>query len=490
MAHRPMARLRLNRYALSLALGVALVLVIFNELGYRSALKVQQSTAARVDAQAQLQELQRRLLDAETGKRGYLLSGRDSYLEPYQSALTAIPELLERLHEIYGDDVQTAEPIRRIETSVQARLAELALTLQLDSEGKVDQWREVLMTDVGREQMEELRSGVAELRSLENARIAENREALVRGLTFSRLGIDVLALLALAALAVVVRKTNALDRARAEHAEALAAERDLLEQDVARRTAELTELARHLETAREDERARVARDLHDELGALLTATKLDAARLKRTLGAMSPEAEARLNQLTATVDQGIALKRRIIEDLRPSSLKNLGLVAALEIQIREFAQRSELTVHTELQPVTLSESAQLTVYRLVQESLTNIAKYAKAREVRVRMAPHGEDRVRVSVQDDGIGFDPRVSRRSAHGLLGMRYRIEAEGGTMSVVSGHGQGTAVQATLPVAGVVANAVCSDVPDLRRRNRESRGASPRRNSQQGHSRRFRCN
>src|SRR5690606_6997755 len=156
-----------------------------------------------------------------------------------------------------------------------------------NSEGKHEQWREVLMTDVGHDQMDELRRSVAELRSLENARIAGNREELVHGLTFSRLGINVLAVLALIALAVVVNKTRALDRARAEHAEALAAERDSLEQDVARRTAELTELARHLETAREDERARVARDLHDELGALLTATKLDAARLRRTLGAMS-----------------------------------------------------------------------------------------------------------------------------------------------------------------------------------------------------------
>lgn len=450
MAHRPLSRARLNRYALALALGVALVLVVFNEIGYRSALKVQQSTAARVDAQAELQELQRRLLDAETGKRGFLLSGRERYLEPYRSALTAIPDLLERLDKVYGADTRTAAPFRRIESAVQARLTELALTLQLHNEGKHEQWREVLMTDVGREQMDELRSSVAELRSLEEARIAGNRETLVRGLAFSRLGINLLAALALIALAVVVRKTRALDRARTEHAEALAAERDSLEQDVARRTAELTELARHLETAREDERSRVARDLHDELGALLTATKLDAARLKRTLGAMSPEAEDRLKQLNATVDQGIALKRRIIEDLRPSSLKNLGLVAALEIQAREFAQRSELTVHTALQPVTLSDSAQLTVYRLVQESLTNIAKYAKAREVTVRMAPQGDDRVRVSVVDDGVGFDPKASRRSAHGLLGMRYRIEAEGGTMAVESGPGRGTALHATLPVAG----------------------------------------
>ena len=348
MAYNPLARLRLGAYALPLALMAALVLVMINESGYRNALSAQRSTAERVDAQAELQELQRRLLDAETGQRGYLLSGREGYLEPYQSALASIPGTLQRLDVFYGSDQRRREPIRKIERAAQAKLSELALTLQLHREGKHEQWHQLMLSDIGREQMDELRRSVTLLRNVENESIRSNREALVRALHLSRLGIHLMALLALVALVLMLRKARALDRATAEHARALAAERDLLEQQVTRRTADLTELARHLQTAREDERARVARDLHDELGALLTATKLDAARLKRTLGHMSPEAEDRLKRLNATVDQGIAMKRRIIEDLRPSSLDNLGLKAALEIQAREFAQRTELVVRCEL----------------------------------------------------------------------------------------------------------------------------------------------
>jgi len=224
---------------------------------------------------------------------------------------------------------------------------------------------------------------------------------------------------------------------------------------VARRTAQLTELAQqltelaqHLQTAREDERSRLARELHDELGALLTAAKLDAARIKSRLAGASPDAAERLAHLNATLNDGIALKRRIIEDLRPSSLNNLGLLSALEIQGREFAERSGIQVECDLQPVTLKPSAELTVYRLVQEAFTNIAKYAKAKRVEVKLLA-GDGVADISVRDDGVGFDTQVRRASTHGLLGMRYRVEAERGRFSIESRPGAGTLVRATLPMA-----------------------------------------
>ena len=228
----------------------------------------------------------------------------------------------------------------------------------------------------------------------------------------------------------------------------MAGERDRLEQEVAARTAQLKELAQHLQTIREDERSRLARELHDELGALLTAAKLDVARLKSRLGASaSADAAERLAHLNEALNGGIALKRRIIEDLRPSSLSNLGLVAALEIQLREFAARSEIAVVDQLEPVEVSPAAQLTIYRLVQEALTNVVKYAKASEVVVTLqAPSGGGAL-VSVRDNGVGFDTDVPRLARHGLIGMRYRVEAEGGTMRLSSKPGEGTLIEATLP-------------------------------------------
>jgi len=245
----------------------------------------------------------------------------------------------------------------------------------------------------------------------------------------------VMALCGLLALLLLLRRRTRTENSR-------------LDVEVAQRTAQLTELTRHLLTAREDERHRLARDLHDELGALLTSAKLDAARMRSRLAGTAPEALERLTHLTGTLDSVIALKRRIIEDLHPSALSHLGLVLTLEILLREFTDSSGLVVHTELAPVPLAADEQLVVYRLVQEAINNIAKHAKARQIWVALDLHGGC-VRVSVRDDGAGFETAAPLRSAFGLVGMRFRIEAAKGSLRVQSAPGAGTLIEALLPVA-----------------------------------------
>ena len=170
--------------------------------------------------------------------------------------------------------------------------------------------------------------------------------------------------------------------------------------------------------------------------------------MKSRLAGAAPETLERLAHLVSTLDSVIALKRRITEDLRPSALSNLGLVVTLEIAAREFTERSGIAVHCELAPVRLGESAELVVYRLVQEAITNITKYAQAQHVWLTLAERG-DRVEASVRDDGVGFDPQTQPPSAHGLMGMRFRVEAEHGTLAVVSAPGQGTLIRVSLPQA-----------------------------------------
>jgi len=179
---------------------------------------------------------------------------------------------------------------------------------------------------------------------------------------------------------------------------------------------------------------------------LLTAAKLDVARLKSKLGVHSAEIGQRLQHLTETLNSGIALKRRIIEDLRPSSLSNLGLTASLEILSREFAERSGIEMATSLEEVELDESRQLTVYRLVQESLTNVGKYAEAKQVDISLRSYS-NHVEVEIKDDGKGFDVRATRPSTHGLAGMRHRVEAAGGRLAVFSRPGSGTRISAVMP-------------------------------------------
>jgi len=251
----------------------------------------------------------------------------------------------------------------------------------------------------------------------------------------------------------LARQASTIARLHADIEQSAQVERERLDAEVRHRTAQLTELAQHLQSAREDERSHLARELHDELGALLTAAKLDTARLKAKLGEMSPEVADRLSHLNGLLNDGIALKRQITEDLRPSSLGNLGLVDSLEILSRDFASTSGLAVHCAVDPVDLGPSGELTAYRLVQEALNNIAKHARATDVWVVMTQTGPT-VTVSVRDNGDGFTPATVRRGAHGLLGMRYRVEAEGGVMSLASAPGLGTRIEGRLPVLSLPAS------------------------------------
>jgi len=281
---------------------------------------------------------------------------------------------------------------------------------------------------------------------------------------FSRIGIAALVVLSLAALLLYARQARRFDDERLERAAQLRFERDRLEVEVERRTRDITQIATHLQTAREDERSRLARELHDELGGLLTAAKLDVARMRSRLSAGPPEVLERMVHLVKTLDEGIALKRRIIEDLRPSSLNNLGLKAALEILCAEFAERSEIAVTTDIEELPLDDAGKLTTYRLVQEALTNVAKYASASTVHVVVATRG-GWAEIAVRDDGVGFDPTAARVAAHGLAGMRFRVQSAQGQLKVKSKPGHGTTIQARLPLPDHVQEAVDStmDVASL---------------------------
>jgi signal transduction histidine kinase len=439
---------RRKALAFPLAVAVALALLLISELAYWRSTGSMDALGQMAVARTEILQVLRRMIDAETGQRGYLLTGRQEYLEPYHEASQDVQRALQSLKRYYAGGAPAASAMAQLETMAQRRLSELNLTIALFDQGKEEAWRNVLLTDIGKEQMQALRAAAEELLTLEAQKVEAGRRDVYGTLMFNRIGVALTTVISLLALALYLRQTAALQAQREALRAAVQAERDQLEIEVQRRTGELTELTRHLFTAREDERSRLARELHDELGALLTAAKLDAARIKARLAGSLPEAGERLAHLSEVLNEGIALKRRIIEDLRPSSLSNLGLVAALEIHAREFAQSSGLDVDCQLQPVRLSASAELTAYRLVQEALTNVAKYAQAGRLQITLEPLDEGHARLEVQDDGIGFDTRCAPRSAHGLLGMRHRVNADGGRLQVQSAPGEGTRISAVLPL------------------------------------------
>jgi len=438
----------LSRTALSLMLAVlsACVLIGINEIGYIQSTRALNDIARDSHTRSALNRLLQLVLDAETGSRGYLLTGDPRYLEPYSAAVAEIGQDLDALGQDYASRAEEQATLVQLTRNVQRKLAEMDLSVRMRKQGNEDAWKFVLLTDVGKEHMDAIREQAGKLIGTTAQRLEASQVQIRRSTALSRIGIGTVATAALLAFYLYLRQSSAFKAAGEQQQKALQQERDLLERQVRDRTASLAELATHLQQVREDERGHLARELHDELGALLTAAKLDVARLKSKLGAPAPEITERLQHLTDTLNSGIALKRRIIEDLRPSSLSNLGLTASLEILAREFSESSGIEVTTHLEPVELDDASQLTVYRLVQESLTNIAKYAQARRAEVSVRDYG-NHVEVAVRDDGAGFDLKAAKPSTHGLAGMRHRVEAAGGRFEVMSAVGRGTRVSGTLP-------------------------------------------
>lgn len=439
---------KLPHMAISLPLAVLAVvgLIFINEASFRSSSDAVADMEEAQLTRGALNGLIQTILDAETGQRGYLLTGNERYLEPYTGAINQVNQQLDELRRIFTPYPEQLAEFGIMSRHISRKLAELDLSIRMRRENKEEAWRFVLTTDVGKEQMQAIREQTIKLAAASIRNMEQGQVQIKQTLLLSRIGVSILAIVGLLAFYMYLLQTKALLNSGVREQESLKRERDQLDLQVRERTANLAELATHLQNVREDERGHLARELHDELGALLTAAKLDVARLRSRLGVNQPEALERVAHLTTTLNSGIALKRRIVEDLRPSSLSHLGLVASLEILAREYEERAGISMTTDLEAVDLGGTAQLTVYRLVQESLTNIGKYAEATQVIVSLQNQG-GYISIEVHDNGKGFDVATISLTSHGINGMRHRVEAASGRLTVTSSAQTGTKVSAVLP-------------------------------------------
>ena len=225
-------------------------------------------------------------------------------------------------------------------------------------------------------------------------------------------------------------------------------DKEKLESMVRARTAELSELTSYLHKVREDERRSLARELHDELGAILTAAKLDIAFIKSRCAQSNPELVAKCDRIAEMLDQGTALKRRVIDNLRPSTLDMLGLAPAARDLVETFAEDARIVVDTDIDEEVLpGNDDALVLYRIIEEALSNISAHADASHVWVALDRAG-DLAHLLVRDDGKGFDPSRMPKSGHGIPVMRQRIRAMGGKFLLTSAPGAGTSVEVWLPL------------------------------------------
>lgn len=211
----------------------------------------------------------------------------------------------------------------------------------------------------------------------------------------------------------------------------------------------LRELAAGSEITREQERKRISREVHDELGQTLTALRLDVSMVRLRFGLNNPDLMNKVLGMTELVDRALQSVRDVAANLRPAVL-DMGIESALDWLSVEFSEHSgtPCTLHTSEEPFNIDEARSVGIFRIVQESLTNVARYAEASHVEIFIGLRGADLL-VEISDDGKGFDPELrSTRQSFGLLGMRERAIALGGDIYIISALGNGTIVSVLIPM------------------------------------------
>jgi signal transduction histidine kinase len=392
---------------------------------------------------------------AESSQRGYILLDNTNYLMPFQEAVGNLPQALNRLDQVYASAPPAlradAAEVKRLST---AKFEEMRDTLEAYRTRGRAAALELMRSDYGVLTMRRIDDRARSIEKSITADIVQASESwqtrrwVSLATTIAALAASVGLVLLLSRL--VVRQLRYREREAAQltqrHAE--------LEQLVEQRTAELSELSTHLQSLAEQEKSALSRELHDELGGLLVAARMDVSWIEERLSIQDPELQAHFRRVHEALQSGVDMKRRVVENLRPSLLDNLGLFPALRSQVGDTCRRAGLECverypHEELQ---LTPEASITVFRIVQEALTNIVKHARARSVEVAVETRPPWLV-VRIRDDGVGLPlERLRTLRSHGLAAMRQRAAGLGGQWQVRRPAGGGTDIEVRLPLERVL--------------------------------------
>lgn len=393
------------------------------------------------------------ITSAESGQRGYLLTGQTAYLEPFFRASRSWPTEINRLRNLTVSNPPRQSEIDALEELTAGAVRRLELTIaQTDQPGPRGN-SDVAGTGRATASMDRVREVVTRLLREEDARVEALRAEVLHDMWLTlavALFTTVMTVAVLARLHKLLRRYGAA-QARAENA--LREANQHLNREVEERTAELTELSQHLIRVSEEEKGKLARELHDTLGSNLTAINMDLNWIAKRLPEQ-PELRERLQRSLHMLTETVELKHEVIEGLRPSHLDNLGLAFAMRSHCREFTRRTGLPCEVDVVEDFDEIDPELAIafYRIAQESLTNVTKHANAKSVRLKL--HREaDGIRLCILDDGAGIPAGAgSKPKSHGLIGMRERMRQVGGKLEIrPNAGGRGTVVDAFIPTSSV---------------------------------------
>jgi signal transduction histidine kinase len=438
----------------TVSIGFVVLLYVVAEFG-RMRLVAAEEDVRRAQVQlARVVDIYQLLMNAESGHRGFLLTADTSYLEPFHRADGQIETLTRELAQTYkGRDPTVGAAIRELGVVAAQRMAQMHESVTVYQEQGPAAGLRLANSPSSNETMARFRDLAGITRDYERSLMTSSLEKWERELTLAgRLNLATL-LLGLMLTAIAAKALARNQRQRAETAAELKRQHDELKSQFDSQAAELNELARHLQHVQEEERARLSRGLHDELGGILLSARMDVTWMQKHAANDDAEVHKRLDRLRQVLDQGIELKRRVVEELRPTLLDTMGLLAALRWQSEETCRRADLRCNErfpEDEP-QFNRAGAIALFRVVQEALANVAKHAKASEVDIALELTDQDVV-VTVRDNGAGaVRSDLNRPRSHGIAGIRHRIQVLGGRLDISSMPGRGTTVRATVPLSSV---------------------------------------
>lgn len=404
---------------------------------------------------ATLHQLKADLFEAESAQRGYMLTKRVEYVAPFNDALNsarANVKLSEKLVTDTSTDLNQVielEWLKAISASIEAKSAEMLLSIRLVEDNKIEEANQVLNLDLGRIQMNKF---VVQTDKLIKQQVAdvdvmiEKRWATARLARISVIGGALL--LILLVVLVIKQLLNELSF-KSQLQQQVVKENEIYEKKLQQQTKLLRSLALDYQADVERERQKLSRELHDQLGSIFTATKMDIAWVIKKITATAPEIAEKLKKTSSYVDQGIQFQRHIVQELHPAMLTTFGFWPALNSLISDAAERNnwQLTLNLPDENTKLDETISLVAYRIVQETLNNANKYAKASAVSVDVIVD-EQHIKLEVQDNGVGMDTTLEKEKTHGLAGMRHRVLAIGGHFEIISEPGKGVLTRALIPI------------------------------------------
>jgi signal transduction histidine kinase len=398
-----------------------------------------------------IDQLQNSLARSVGSLRSFLLTSDQKYLGVYEKTVANVVPRLENLRVAYDGSDSSLADVRALHVLIGKRLADLATTAAIQKTQGTAAAVALVKTSVGSDTGDAINDILEQLRYRESMEHSEATANWSRSLSLSRWVTIAGTIFNMLLVGVAARLVYMDMRRRTLQTAELRDQKLKLEREAEERTRELVELSTHLQSLAEREKAALARELHDELGGLLVGARMDISWAEKHLANDDPDIKLRLQRVQKNLSAGVDLKRRIIEELRPTLLDNVGLFAALRWQLKVTCGNAGLKCvesYPEDEPKFTSEAA-IALFRIAQESFTNILKHSAAKSMDITLNTD-EDTIVMQISDDGKGIpEGRLTAAGSHGLASMRHRVRALGGRLSVRSSASVGTALLVQIPSA-----------------------------------------